>query len=275
MTTTLALTLTLTLKLHRVCDRHQFPIAPDFARTAFSMQGQTLDAAIVDLNFDQRTSPVTAYVALSRVRSASHVLITHKFKLETFQQGVAPEADILLEYLRGKCVRGDIAARDAAKQAALEARQAAQREVRVRNSKKSGEHLTRVDKTKKTKRIGNWDSHVTKEVRDCAERPERLSELAAKRAKVDVVKKRPKNLPDHDMLTPEAKIRKCLKSSGNLKPPPNKAHPCAKCRVSKTVTAFFEVDLENKAPLTQRRKWRNRFKRPDDLICLQCQRNNA
>ena len=48
------------------------------------------------------------------------MLITHKFKLETFQQGVAPEADILLEYLRGKCVRGDIAARDAAKQAALE-----------------------------------------------------------------------------------------------------------------------------------------------------------
>jgi hypothetical protein len=272
LTTTLALTLALTLKLHRVCDRHQFPIAPDFARTAFSMQGQTLDAAIVDLNFDQRTSPVTAYVALSRVRSASHVLITHKFKLETFQQGVAPEADILLEYLRGKCVRGDIAARDAAKQAALEARQAAQREVRVRNSKKSGEHLTRVDKTKKTKRIGNWDSHVTKEARD-VERPERLSELAAKHAKVDVVKKRPNNrLPDHDMLTLEAKMRKVKHL---LKAPPKKEHPCAKCRVSKTVTAFFDVDLKNKAPLTQRQKWRNRFKRPDDLICLQCQRNNA
>ena len=265
MTTTLALTLALTLKLHRVCDRHQFPIAPDFARTAFSMQGQTLDAAIVDLNFDQRTSPVTAYVALSRVRSASHVLITHKFKLETFQQGVAPEADILLEYLRGKCVRGDIAARDAAKQAALEARQAAQREVRVRNSKKSGEHLTRVDKTKKTKRIGNWDSHVTKEARD-VERPERLSELAAKRAKVDVVKKRPNNrLPDHDMLTLEAKIRKN---------PPTQ-HPCALCHVSKVVGDFFAVDLENKAPLTQRRKWRDRSKRPDELICLQCQRKGA
>ena len=128
--------------------------------------------------------------------------------------------------------------------------------------------MTRVDKTKKTKRIGNRDSHVTKEARD-VERPERLSEL---RAKVDVVKKRPKNLPDHDMLTPEAKMRKVKHL---LKAPPKKEHPCAKCRVSKTVTAFFDVDLKNKAPLTQRRKWRNRFKRPDDLICLQCQRNNA
>lgn len=48
--------------------RHQFPVAPDFSRTAYSMQGFTLPACLVDLRFDKNTDPVTGYVAMSRVQ---------------------------------------------------------------------------------------------------------------------------------------------------------------------------------------------------------------
>jgi len=84
--------------------RHQFPVAPDYARTAYSCQGFTLPAAIVDLNFDKRTDPVTGYVALSRVRTADDILIRQPFSKDVFQQGVADNADILMAYLRGEDV---------------------------------------------------------------------------------------------------------------------------------------------------------------------------
>ena len=100
--------------------RHQFPIAPDFARTAYSMQGQTLKSAIVDLNFDKSTNPVTAYVALSRVPTSQDILIMQPFKLEMFQQGVPPDADMLLQHLRGESVQDAMAARSAAREKAKE-----------------------------------------------------------------------------------------------------------------------------------------------------------
>jgi len=84
--------------------RHQFPVAPDYARTAYSCQGFTLPAAIVDLNFDKRTDPVTGYVALSRVRTADDILILQPFSKDVFQQGVADNPDILMAYLRGEDV---------------------------------------------------------------------------------------------------------------------------------------------------------------------------
>ena len=93
--------------------RHQFPIAPDFARTAYSMQGQTLQSAIVDLNFDKTTNPVTAYVALSRVCTSQDILIMQPFTLQPFQQGVPPDADMLLNHLRGKSISDELAARAA------------------------------------------------------------------------------------------------------------------------------------------------------------------
>ena len=60
--------------------RRQLPISPDWARTAYSMQGFTLPAAKVDLNFSKNTDPVTGYVALSRVKKADDVLILQPFE---------------------------------------------------------------------------------------------------------------------------------------------------------------------------------------------------
>ena len=68
--------------------REQVGVGPDYARTAYSTQGLTLDAALVDLCFSDETNPTTAYVALSRVRGANDVLIIQEFDIEPFQQGI-------------------------------------------------------------------------------------------------------------------------------------------------------------------------------------------
>ena len=64
--------------------REQVGVGPDYARTAYSTQGLTLDAALVDLCFSDETNPTTAYVALSRVRGANDVLIIQEFDIEPF-----------------------------------------------------------------------------------------------------------------------------------------------------------------------------------------------
>ena len=49
--------------------RQQLPLAPAFAVTAHAAQGQTLSAAIVDLQISNTTSPIASYVALTRVKT--------------------------------------------------------------------------------------------------------------------------------------------------------------------------------------------------------------
>ena len=83
---------------HMRIRRHQLPIAPDFARTAYSLQGFTLLVGKVDLNLGMHADPVTGYVALSRFKKAEDVLILQPFELELFQQGVPEQAAILHEH---------------------------------------------------------------------------------------------------------------------------------------------------------------------------------
>ena len=94
--------------------REQVGVGPDYARTAYSTQGLTLDAALVDLCFSDETNPTTAYVALSRVRGANDVLIIQEFDIEPFQQGIPVGPKWLLKTLRGEDLSADIAAYDEA-----------------------------------------------------------------------------------------------------------------------------------------------------------------
>ena len=75
------------------------PIVPNFARTAYSLQGWTLPAGKLDLNLSKNTDPVTGYVALSRFKRADDVLILQPFSLDIFQQGAPEQPEILLLYL--------------------------------------------------------------------------------------------------------------------------------------------------------------------------------
>lgn len=80
--------------------RHQLPLVPGFARTAYSTQGYTLPAGKVDLNLHDHADPVTGYVAMSRFKRADDVLIIQPFDLAVFQQGIADQPRLLLERLR-------------------------------------------------------------------------------------------------------------------------------------------------------------------------------
>ena len=52
---------------HKKIRRHQLSIAPDFGRTAYSMQGFTLPVGKIDLNLSANTDPATGYIAMSRL----------------------------------------------------------------------------------------------------------------------------------------------------------------------------------------------------------------
>ena len=121
--------------------REQVGVGPDYARTAYSTQGLTLDAALVDLCFSDETNPTTAYVALSRVRGANDVLIIQEFDIEPFQQGIPVGPSWLLKTLRGEDLSADIAAYDEALILQREAEKAARDSAKatkdgVRNANK-------------------------------------------------------------------------------------------------------------------------------------------
>ena len=84
--------------------RRQLPLAPAFAITAHAAQGQTLKAAIIDLHIGRDTSPIAAYVALTRVARISDLLIYRDFPLDSFTKGPPEGPELLLTTLRGEHV---------------------------------------------------------------------------------------------------------------------------------------------------------------------------
>ena len=82
--------------------RQQLPLAPAFATTSHAAQGQTFrHGAIVDLSTSGSTSPLSSYVALTRVRSRKDLLIYRPFDREPFTKGERPGPALLLRHLRG------------------------------------------------------------------------------------------------------------------------------------------------------------------------------
>ena len=84
------------LKINRV----QIPLAPAFAITAHASQGQTLDAAIVDLCISKEASPITSYVALTQARRKEDIAILRPFDRSIFQKVPLLGPHLLLKHLR-------------------------------------------------------------------------------------------------------------------------------------------------------------------------------
>jgi len=82
--------------------RRQSPLAPAFACTAHFAQGKTLETAIVDLCIGEDASPLTGYVALSRVRNRNDIWIYRAFPASVFQRKPLFGPDLLLRHLRGE-----------------------------------------------------------------------------------------------------------------------------------------------------------------------------
>ena len=80
--------------------RLQVPLAPAYAMTAHGAQCRTLLAAIVDLKLGRGVSAIASYIALTRVRSCSDMLIFRDFDREPFCQGPPEGPTLLLKSLR-------------------------------------------------------------------------------------------------------------------------------------------------------------------------------
>ncbi|CAK0825765.1 unnamed protein product [Prorocentrum cordatum] len=82
--------------------RRQFPLAPAFGVTAHSAQGQTFkQGIIVDLRIGGGTSPLSSYVALTRVRRREDMLIFRPFDRAPYTQKERKGPGLLLQSLRG------------------------------------------------------------------------------------------------------------------------------------------------------------------------------
>ena len=84
--------------------RYQLPLAPAFAITAHASQGQTLEAAIVDLHQGVGVSTIASYVAMTRVRKRSDLLIYRPFDKELFRKGALQGPTLLLRVMRGEAI---------------------------------------------------------------------------------------------------------------------------------------------------------------------------
>ena len=74
------------------------------AMTAHAAQGQTLPAAIVDLQIGQGTSPIASYVALTCVKTRDDLLIYRPFEHSLFTKDSLEGPTTLLKLLRGDAV---------------------------------------------------------------------------------------------------------------------------------------------------------------------------
>ncbi|CAK0877809.1 unnamed protein product [Prorocentrum cordatum] len=84
--------------------RRQFPLAPAFGVTAHAAQGQTFkEGVIVDLSIGGGTSPLSSYVALTRVQRREDMLIFRPFDIAPYQKkGERKGPGLLLRTLRGE-----------------------------------------------------------------------------------------------------------------------------------------------------------------------------
>ena len=86
--------------------RRGFTWVPDFASTAFMIQGATLKAGLADCgDVTDRvgsSEAMTSYVILSRLQSAAGLLLLRAFSPMLFRQGEPSGPHVLLKFLRGQ-----------------------------------------------------------------------------------------------------------------------------------------------------------------------------
>ena len=87
--------------------RYQLPLGPAYALTAHSSQGQTLDAAIVDLLIGRGVGIIACYVAFTRVRTRADLLVYRNFDRAPFMVGDPEGPELLLKKLRGEIIDWD------------------------------------------------------------------------------------------------------------------------------------------------------------------------
>ena len=84
--------------------RHQLPLMPAYAMTAHCTQGRTLPAAIIDLQIGRGVNGIASYVAMTRMRKKTDLLIFRPFDREVFAAGPPLGPSLLLQHLKGEFI---------------------------------------------------------------------------------------------------------------------------------------------------------------------------
>jgi len=86
--------------------RRGYRLIPDYACTAFMMQGRTVEAMFADcgdvLTLIGLNEMVAAYVALSRVKKTQGLVLLRAFSPDLFRLGMSPGPECLLKLLRAR-----------------------------------------------------------------------------------------------------------------------------------------------------------------------------
>eukprot|EP00435_Cladocopium_sp_Y103_P075251 s10_g55.t1 len=83
--------------------RKQFPLAPGFATTAHAAQGQTYkEGVVMDMHIGEAGDPLTAYIALTRVRDRHGLFVYRPFPATPFQKGAKVGRELLLRFWSGE-----------------------------------------------------------------------------------------------------------------------------------------------------------------------------
>ena len=82
--------------------RWQLPLAPAYSITAHGSQGQTMIAAIIDLEIGRGVSAIASYVSMTRIRTRHDLLIFRNFGRDVFTKGPPEGPTLLLRKLRGE-----------------------------------------------------------------------------------------------------------------------------------------------------------------------------
>jgi hypothetical protein len=132
--------------------RRQLPIAPDYARTAYSMQGFNLRSCKIDLNLGGM-DPVTGYVAATRFKRADDVIILQPFDIKIFQKGAPDQPQLLMRHLAGEDISDGLAAlhKKIKEQTAAQQQQKKQRanQNRSETQKRNWEGMTAEEKQRR------------------------------------------------------------------------------------------------------------------------------
>ena len=80
--------------------RSQMPLAPAFSIAAHGGQGQTLPAAVIDLQIGRGVSSIASYAATPRIKTRHDHLIVRPLHREIFTEGAPAGPSLLLRKLR-------------------------------------------------------------------------------------------------------------------------------------------------------------------------------
>ena len=140
--------------------RRQLPIAPDYARTAYSMQGVNLRSCKIDLNLGGM-DPVTGYVAATRFKRADDVIILQPFDIKIFQKGAPDQPQLLMRHLAGEDISDGLAALD--------------KKIKEQTAAQQQQKKQRANQNRSATQKRNWEGMTAEERQRRAPKPRQLT----------------------------------------------------------------------------------------------------